>query len=69
MDTLEKFLREDQDSIEARRYRSKEKELKEIDSIMEDIGYSKKRVEQKKLEFKRQLEKLGVNIVERKENK
>lgn len=65
MDTLERFLKEDQDAMEARRYRSREKELKEIDNIMADVGYSKKKQEQKREEFKNKLAKLGVNIVEK----
>lgn len=65
MDTLERFLKEDQDAMEARRYRSREKELKKIDNIMADIGYSKKKQEQKREEFKNKLAKLGVNIVEK----
>lgn len=65
MDTLERFLKEDQDAMEARRYRSREKELKEIDNIMADVGYSKKKQEQKREAFKNKLAKLGVNIVEK----
>lgn len=65
MDTLERFLKEDQDAMEARRYRSREKELKKIDNIMADVGYSKKKQEQKREEFKNKLAKLGVNIVEK----
>lgn len=66
MNKLEEFLKKEEDSMEARQYRYREREIDEINAIYREMKAEKLK---KKEDFKEQLRRLGVNIVERRKEK